>query len=72
MSRPEFEALARELSRSVIRAKGHVLLAERPEVRHLYQQVGRCWTLVEDGAWDARAPATRIVTIAVREMVTQA
>jgi G3E family GTPase len=72
MSRPAFETLAGELSRAMIRAKGHVALTERPDVRHLYQQVGRRWTLVEDGVWDARAPATRIVTIAVREMVTQA
>jgi G3E family GTPase len=55
----------------VIRAKGHVVLTERPEVRHLYQQVGRRWTLVEDGAWDTRKPATRIVTIAVRAMVPE-
>jgi G3E family GTPase len=55
----------------VIRAKGHVAITERPEVRHLYQQVGRRWTLVEDGAWDTREPATRIVTIAVRAMVPE-
>ncbi len=71
MSRPEFEALAGDLSRSVIRAKGHVALTERPDVRHLYQQVGRRWTLLEDGVWDTREPVTRIVTIAVREMVPQ-
>jgi G3E family GTPase len=71
MSRPEFEAIAEEFSRSAIRAKGHVALTERPEVRHLYQQVGRRWTLVEDGAWDARVPVTRIVTIAVRAMVPE-
>jgi G3E family GTPase len=71
MSRREFETMAEELSRGMIRAKGHVVLTERPEVRHLYQQVGRRWTLVEYGAWDTREPATRIVTIAVRAMLPE-
>jgi G3E family GTPase len=69
MSRAAFETLAGELSREVIRAKGHVALTEAPGVRYLYQQVGRRWTLVEDGTWDARGPITRIVTIAVRATV---
>jgi G3E family GTPase len=71
MSREAFETVARELSSGTIRAKGYVALTDAPDVRYLYQQVGRRWTLVEDGAWDAREPATRIVTIAVRAMVPE-
>jgi G3E family GTPase len=71
MSRREFDAIAGELSRSVIRAKGYVALTERPGARHLYQQIGRRWTLVEDGSWGAGEPVTRIVTIALRSGVMQ-
>jgi G3E family GTPase len=72
MSREAFEEVARDLSSGTIRAKGHVVLTDAPAVRHLYQQVGRRWTLVEDGGWGAGEPVTRIVTIAVRETVPQA
>jgi G3E family GTPase len=72
MSRPEFEQIATKLSSGVIRAKGHVALREAPEVRHLYQQVGRRWTLVMDGTWGSGMPVTRIVTIAVLETAPQA
>jgi G3E family GTPase len=52
----------------MVRAKGHVALTETPDVRHLYQQVGRRWTLVEDGRWGESDPLTRIVTISVRAL----
>lgn len=66
MTREEFEALARDLSSRTVRAKGHVVLRNVGEVRHLYQQVGSRWTLVADGTWQGAEPATRIVTITVR------
>lgn len=66
MTRAEFEGLARDLAPRAVRAKGFVALSDAPEVRHLYQQVGRRWTLVEAGPWGSLAPCTRIVVIAVR------
>lgn len=67
MSRAAFEELAREQMGLAIRAKGHVALSDAPEVRHLYQKVGRRWTLVADGGWGEEPPRTRIVTIRIRE-----
>lgn len=66
MPRAEFESLARELSEHAVRAKGYVALSDTPEARHLYQQVGRRWTLTEAGRWNGPDRHTRIVTIAVR------
>jgi G3E family GTPase len=67
ISRAAFEELAREQMGLAIRAKGHVALSDAPEVRHLYQKVGRRWTLVPDGAWGEEPPRTRIVTIRICE-----
>lgn len=67
VSRAAFEALVQEQVAPAIRAKGHVALSDAPEVRHLYQKVGRRWTLVPDGGWDGETPCTRIVTIRIRE-----
>ena len=50
-----------------IRAKGHVALSDALEVRHLYQKVGRRWTLVPDDGWGDEPPCTRIVAIRIRE-----
>ena len=65
MTREEFEAIALDLSARAVRAKGHVALRDVDGVRHLYQQVGSRWTLVEDGTWQGSEPATRVVTITV-------
>jgi G3E family GTPase len=69
MSRGEAEAMAADLVARAVRAKGHVLLSEAPDQRHLYQQVGRRWTLVPDGGWGAERAATRIVAIGIRKTV---
>lgn len=66
MSRGEFEYFARELSGSAVRSKGYVALSDAPEVRHLYQQVGRRWTLIAAGDWGAMDRRTRLITITVR------
>ncbi|SEB07024.1 CobW family GTP-binding protein [Rubrimonas cliftonensis] len=68
MSRAEIEALAAKLSAQAIRAKGHVSLAEDPSARHLYQQVGRRWTLTPNGRWGATTPSTRIVSIGISQV----
>jgi len=67
ISRAAFEELVQEQMALAIRAKGHVALSDAPEIRHLYQKVGRRWTLVPDGDWDGEPPRTRIVTIRIRE-----
>jgi G3E family GTPase len=59
----ELKALAASLTEGAIRAKGHVWLADDPETRHLYQQVGRRWTLTATGPWPTQERATRIVSI---------
>jgi G3E family GTPase len=65
MSRAEAEVMAADLVARAVRAKGHVWLSEAPDQRHLYQQVGRRWTLVPDGSWCAERAATRIVAIGI-------
>ena len=65
MSRTEAEEMAADLVARAVRAKGHVWLSEAPDQRHLYQQVGRRWTLVPDGSWGAERAATRIVAIGI-------
>jgi G3E family GTPase len=63
LSVAEMTALADVLTKGAIRAKGHVWLAEDPQVRYLYQQVGRRWTLTDTGPWPGASRATRIVSI---------
>lgn len=63
ISRIEFERLAKQFASGALRAKGHIALAEAPDVRHLYQQVGRRWTLTPDGQWIDGERQSRIVSI---------
>jgi G3E family GTPase len=65
LSEVDVAAMVEDLTRRAVRAKGHVRLADAPETRHLYQQVGRRWTLVPDGAWGERPPATAVVAIGI-------
>jgi G3E family GTPase len=67
MSRTDFGVLAARLATRAIRAKGHVALADAPDTRHLYQQVGHRWTLTPDGSWRDAKPITRIVSISLRQ-----
>jgi G3E family GTPase len=63
LSEADVAAMVEDLTRRAVRAKGHVRLAYGP--RHLYQQVGRRWTLIPDGAWGDRPPATAVVAIGI-------
>jgi G3E family GTPase len=63
--RAVFERWAMRLSRRTVRAKGFVWLAEAPAVRHLYQQVGRRWTLDAAGTWEEWPAGTAVVAIAL-------
>jgi G3E family GTPase len=65
MPRAMAGVMAADLSARAVRAKGHVWLSEAPDQRHLYQQVGRRWTLVPDGGWGDDPPSTRIVAIGI-------
>jgi G3E family GTPase len=71
MSRAEAGAMAADLVARAVRAKGHVWLSEAPSQRHLYQQVGRRWTLVPDGSWGAEGAATRVVAIGIRGKIDE-
>jgi G3E family GTPase len=71
MPRAQFEAWAEVALGPVIRAKGPVALSDAPGVRHLYQKVGRRWTLAADGDWGAAEPRTQLVTIRVRDSVRE-
>lgn len=63
IARARFESLAEGWAARALRAKGHVALEEAPDIRYLYQQVGRRWTLNPDGAWDEPASLACVVLI---------
>jgi G3E family GTPase len=65
MPRAMAGVMAADLAARAVRAKGHVWLSDAPDQRHLYQQVGRRWTLVPDGGWGEDPPSTRIVAIGI-------
>ncbi|WP_109310778.1 GTP-binding protein [Ruegeria sp. AU67] len=63
ITRQELQAVANDFLSSAIRAKGFVALEGEPDTRHLYQQVGRRWTITPAGTWEADTPTTRILSI---------
>jgi G3E family GTPase len=63
VARTVIERLAKRLGKWAFRAKGFVRLAEAPTHRHLYQQVGRRWTLEDTGPCDASLARTQLVII---------
>ncbi len=71
MTRGELDRLTGGLTARFVRAKGHVALADDAGVRHLYQQVGRRWSLTPAGPWGELPPTTRIVTIALNEKAAE-
>ena len=48
---------------TVLRAKGIVYLAEDPQRRHVFQLVGRRWSLTPDRPWGDDTPRTELVLI---------
>ena len=46
--------------KTVLRAKGIVYLAEDPLHRHVFQMVGRRWSLTADRAWDSDPPRSEL------------
>jgi G3E family GTPase len=63
LTRAELEGLAAGLGRDIYRAKGFVYLAEDPDRRQVYQQVGARWSLEPGAAWGASPGRTRLVVI---------
>lgn len=61
--RENVEALAASLPDSVFRAKGLIHLADDQEHRHVFQLVGRRWTLTRGDPWGHDEPETRLVFI---------
>jgi G3E family GTPase len=47
----------------VLRAKGIVYLAEDRQRRHVFQLVGRRWSLTPDRPWGSDTPRTELVLI---------
>lgn len=66
MSREELDALAANLTVRSVRAKGHVVMAEDPTIRYVYQQVGPRWTLTRDPDGWKDTPHSHLVIIGVR------
>jgi G3E family GTPase len=59
----EFRAMVEAWPATVLRAKGFVHLKEDPRRRHLFQLVGRRWSLVPDQDWGDVPAQSRIVLI---------
>lgn len=58
-----FRAVIAAWPKDVLRAKGFVHLRGDPVHRHLFQLVGRRWSLDRDRPWNSEAPRTRLVAI---------
>jgi len=63
LTRAELEGLAAGLGSDIYRAKGFVHLAEDPDRRQVYQQVGARWSLEPGAAWGASSGHTQLVVI---------
>lgn len=63
MEEAAFRAAIAAWPASVLRAKGFVHLKEDPAHRHLFQLVGRRWSLGRDRPWNGEPPGTRLVAI---------
>ncbi|MFB1487905.1 MULTISPECIES: GTP-binding protein [unclassified Thiocapsa] len=63
LTRAELEGLAAGLGSDIYRAKGFVHLANDPDRRQVYQQVGARWSLEPGAAWGASPGRTQLVVI---------
>jgi G3E family GTPase len=63
IARVVFERLADRIGKRAYRAKGFVRFAETPTRLHLFQQVGRRWTLEDAGPCGAVEAGARLVVI---------
>jgi G3E family GTPase len=57
-------AMIERLPAGVLRAKGVLWLADRPDRRTVLQMVGRRWSLTADRPWGEAAPRSELVVIA--------
>jgi G3E family GTPase len=51
------------LPEGVIRAKGVLLLRENPEKRHIFQLVGKRWSIEADENWNDEQPLSKLAMI---------
>jgi G3E family GTPase len=60
-----FRAMVESLPEGVLRAKGILYLQEDPGQRHIFQLVGKRWSLKAGDAWDDEQPTSKVVMIGV-------
>jgi len=58
-----FRALVESWPEGIIRAKGILYLRENPDQRHIFQLVGKRWSLKPGGEWGDTSPRSQLVII---------
>jgi G3E family GTPase len=58
-----FRSMVEVLPEGIIRAKGILYLQENPKQRHMFQLVGKRWSLKPGGDWGDAQPTSRLVMI---------
>jgi len=66
LQRQAFENFLTEMPESILRAKGILYLADQPEKRMIFQQVGRRWSLTPEHPWSDEKPQSQIVWIGLK------
>jgi len=66
IQRQGFENFLAELPEGIVRAKGILYLADQPERRMIFQQVGKRWSLTPDRPWGDEQPQSQIVWIGLK------
>lgn len=66
LQRQAFENFLTEMPESILRAKGIIYLADQPEKRMIFQQVGRRWSLIPKRPWSDEKPLSQIVWIGLK------
>ena len=66
LDQPRLERFLQQLPSGLLRAKGVLWLAQDPQRRHVYQRVGRRWSLEPEAPWGDQAPTSSLVLIAPR------
>ena len=58
-----FQAFMDTLPEGILRAKGILYLQEDTQKRHIFQLVGKRWSLKTKEKWDNEKPSTKLVMI---------
>jgi G3E family GTPase len=62
-----FRAMVESLPEGVVRAKGILYLQDDPDQRHLFQLVGKRWSLKPGEAWGDEQPTSKVVMIGISD-----